>query len=198
MSNNEKLLALFREYETLLREAGKDYKQVEDAAEDFLQNRMRMVRQTRNYLTHSHDAGFVETSDKQVAFLEKLVTEEKLSGDILKKHLKTIKATSCAVDEKLFDVLQKMLKLKVGALPVVGVDGKLAGTVSMAEATRAYLDAERPKTVKLSVIKKLNKSVPCRTPETAMSSVLGMEEPLVCCTDNGKMDGKFLGVYFQA
>jgi hypothetical protein len=197
MTNNEKLLALYREYEALLRDAGQDYKQVEENAEGLLQDRMRLVRQTRNYLTHSNDPGFAGATDKQVAFLEGLIREQKLAGDILKKHLKTPKAASCSMDEKIGDALRKMAKLNVTVFPLTGPNEKLACTVGIHEMMKAYLDAERPKTAKLLAVKRKDRSVPCMGPMTPMPVVLGMDVPLVCCTDTGEMDGKFLGVWFR-
>ena len=73
-NNAEKFLDAYREYETVLRAKGLDYKTVEDGADDITQNRMRINRQMRNYLTHQHDAGFLVISDKQIAYLKKSTT----------------------------------------------------------------------------------------------------------------------------
>ena len=62
-TNADRFLSLYREFETLLRDDGKDYKELEESADDLLQNRLRINRQLRNYLTHNHDAGFLEISD---------------------------------------------------------------------------------------------------------------------------------------
>ena len=94
-TNADRFLSLYREFETLLRDDGKDYKELEESADDLLQNRLRINRQLRNYLTHNHDAGFLEISDKQIAFMEKLIFEQKSSMDILKKHIKSAKVAGC-------------------------------------------------------------------------------------------------------
>lgn len=60
MHQTTDFLALYREYESLLREQGLEYKQAEDAAEGQVQDRMRICRQIRNYLVHQEDAGFLE------------------------------------------------------------------------------------------------------------------------------------------
>lgn len=195
-TNAEKFLGLYREYETLLRDAGIDYKDLEEKSDDLLQNRLRINRQLRNYLTHNHDAGFLEISDKQIAFMEKLIFEQKCSMDILKKHVKTVKTAACTYADNLEDVLNKMSKLKVTKLPVYDDTGVL-GFVSVYDVTKAFLTEKRPKTAKLSVVKKLEKKVICMTPDTQMSVVLSQTTGVVCCTDTGLKNGKLLGVFLN-
>lgn len=197
-TNADKFLSLYREYETLLRDDGKDYKELEESADDLLQNRLRINRQLRNYLTHNHDAGFLEISDKQISFMEKLIFEQKSSMDILKKHMKSAKVAGCLYTDTLDDVLTKMMKLKVIRLPVYDETGVL-GFVSWIEVMKAYRTEKRPKTAKLSVVKKLDKKVICMTPDTLMSDILltVAHSDMVCCTDSGDKKGKFLGVFFN-
>lgn len=197
-TNADKFLSLYREYETLLRDDGKDYKELEESADDLLQNRLRINRQLRNYLTHNHDAGFLEISDKQISFMEKLIFEQKSSMDILKKHIKSAKVAGCLYTDTLDDVLTKMMKLKVTQLPVYDDSGVL-GFINWIEVMKAYRAEKRPKTAKLSVVKKLDKKVICMTPDTLMSDILIMvaHTDMVCCTDSGDKKGKFLGVFFN-
>lgn len=197
-TNADRFLSLYREFETLLRDDGKDYKELEESADDLLQNRLRINRQLRNYLTHNHDAGFLEISDKQIAFMEKLIFEQKSSMDILKKHIKSAKVAGCLCTDMLDDVLTKMMKLKVTRLPVYD-ESCVLGIVSWIDVLKAYRAEKRPKTAKLSVVKKFDKKVICMTPDTLMSDILMTVDPsdMVCCTDSGDKKGKFLGVFFN-
>ena len=194
-TNADKFLSLYREYETLLRDDGKDYKELEESADDLLQNRLRINRQLRNYLTHNHDAGFLEISDKQISFMEKLITEQKSSMDILKKHIKSAKVAGCVYTDTLDGVLNKMIKLKVTKLPVYDETGVL-GFVNWMEVIKAYRTEKRPKTAKLSVVKKLDKKIICMSPDTLMSDIFTTvaSTDMVCCTDSGDKKGNFLGV----
>ena len=195
-TNAEKFLNLYREYETLLRDAGVDYKELEEKSDDLMQNRLRINRQLRNYLTHNHDAGFLEISDKQLLFMEKLIKEQKCSMDILKKHVKTVKVAACTYVDTLEDVLTKMMKLKVERLPVYD-DVCVLGFVSWTEVLKAYMSEKRPKTAKLAVVKKLDKKVVCMKSDVLMSDVFNVGENMVCCTDTGDKNGKLLGVYIS-
>ncbi len=82
----EEFLSLYKTYEGLLKTRGTDYKTVE---EELNSDRMRMMRQMRNYLCHSEDPGFIEISPVCLKTLEIMVKEETLKGDIVKKHLVT-------------------------------------------------------------------------------------------------------------
>lgn len=197
-TNADRFLSLYREFETLLRDDGKDYKELEESANDLLQNRLRINRQLRNYLTHNHDAGFLEISDKQIAFMEKLIFEQKSSMDILKKYIKSAKVAGCLCTDTLDDVLTKMMKLKVTRLPVYD-ESCVLGIVSWIDVLKAYRTEKRPKTAKLSVVKKFDKKVICMTPDTLMSDILMTVDlsDMVCCTDSGDKKGKFLGVFFN-
>lgn len=196
-TNAEKFLNLYREYETLLRDSGIDYKELEEKSDDLMQNRLRINRQLRNYLTHNHDAGFLEISDKQIVFMEKLISEQKFSMDILKKHTKTVKAAACTCSDNLEDVMNKMIKLKVVKLPVYD-DIEVLGFVSLHDVAKAFMTEKRPKTAKLSVIKKFDKNVICMTPDTQMATVYQNATDMVCCTDTGNKKGKLIGVFLNA
>ena len=196
-TNAEKFLNLYREYETLLRDSGIDYKELEEKSDDLMQNRLRINRQLRNYLTHNHDAGFLEISDKQIVFMEKLISEQKFSMDILKKHIKTVKAAACTCSDNLEDVMNKMIKLKVVKLPVYD-DIEVLGFVSLHDVAKAFMTEKRPKTAKLSVIKKFDKNVICMTPDTQMATVYQNTTDMVCCTDTGNKKGKLIGVFLNA
>lgn len=196
-SNAEKFLDAYREYETVLRVKGLDYKTVEDSADDLTQNRMRINRQMRNYLTHQHDAGFLTVSDKQIDYIEKATIELKQSMDILKKHIKSAKTSGCTRNDLLEDVLMKMMKAKTWALPLYGDKG-VEGIVTWVDITKAHLAAKRPKTAKVGDLKVSKIKPVFMCPDTLMSGVFSSGATIVCCTSNGEKDGKFLGTWFAA
>lgn len=194
MKKSDKFLGLYREYETVLRDQGIDYKVLEENADDMLQNRLRICRQMRNYLTHNHDAGFLEVSDNQIRFMEKLIKDQKMQDDILKKHLKSVTTASCNLKDKCSDVITKMNKLKTEYFPVCDDNG-IVGLVSIYDVSATLL--ANTKTVKMSVITKFIKKVRCMQPDVQMKCVAEYDEPVICCTDTGDMQGKLLGVYFN-
>lgn len=196
-NNSDKFLDAYREYETILRAKGLDYKTIEDSADDLTQNRMRINRQMRNYLTHQHDAGFLTVSDKQIAYLEKASTELKQSMDILKKHIKSAKTSGCTRNDLLEDALNKMMKMKTWALPLYGDDG-VDGIMTWVDITKAHLAAKRPKTAKIGDIKVSKIKPAFMRPDTLMSGVFESGATIVCCTSDGTSGGKFLGTWFAA
>lgn len=195
-NNAEKFLDAYREYETVLRAKGLDYKTVEDGADDITQNRMRINRQMRNYLTHQHDTGFLAISDKQISYLKKSTTELKQSMDILKKHIKSAKVSGCTRHDLLENVLAKMMKLKVFALPLYGDDG-VEGILTWLDVTQVHLAAKRPKTARIGDTKVSKITPVTMRPDTLMASVFDSDANIVCCTDTGEPDGKFLGAWFS-
>lgn len=195
-NNAEKFLDAYREYETVLRTKGLDYKTVEDGADDITQNRMRINRQMRNYLTHQHDAGFLAISDKQIAYLKKSTTELKQSMDILKKHIKSARVAGCTRRDLLEDVLAKMMKLKVFALPLYGDDG-IEGILTWLDVTKVHLAAKRPKTAKIGDMKVSKIEPVTMRPDALMAAVFDSGANIVCCTDTGEPDGKFIGAWFS-
>ena len=194
MKKADKFLDLYREYETVLRDQGIDYKTREDGSDDMMQNRLRINRQIRNYLTHNHDIGFLEVSDSQIKFMEKLIKDQKMQNDILKKHTKTPAAASCNMSDKCSDVMTKMSKLKVEYMPVCDDNG-IVGLVSIYDVATTLL--ANTKTVKIAVITKVIKKVRCIQPDVQMSCVEQFNDAVICCTDTGDMSGKLLGVYFN-
>lgn len=199
---NDRFLDLYREYETVLRDSGTEYRAIEEGSDGIEQERLRITRQMRNYLTHNHDAGFLTVSDRQIAFLDQHIKEERMAGDILKKHLKTVKAGTCGPEEKIADVLARFAKLSVDAMPMCNIlKGEtsihLIGVVSVYDLLKAYMTEQRPKTAKMSALKKVGKRCPTMAPMTPMETVISSQDELICCTDTGTMSGKVLGVYFR-
>lgn len=186
MKKNEKFLELYREYEGLLRDKGIDCKDYENQAEPGLSKRLYICRQTRNYLSHTSDPGFVEVSDAQISFLQALVNELKFADDVLKKHLKTPRTSVCDEKDKVIDAINKMVKLRQDILVVKTKTG--FGTIDMYSATSAFLKSKATRLDKL----KLGKQFKCYPPLTKIED---LPRTLIVCTDNGEVDGKLLGTY---
>lgn len=117
-------LSLYKTYENLLREHGKDYRSVEEAQTG---QRMTLMRQMRNYLSHAEDPGFIAISPVCLSYLENLVKEEQLNGALVKDHLITPAKGSLKEGTPLTEVVYKMSKYAIGGileLPVYDPDIK--------------------------------------------------------------------------
>lgn len=193
MKQTDLFLTLYKEYESVLREQNLDYKVIEESAEDMVQNRMRICRQFRNYLSHNHDEGFLQISDVQIKFLQQLLDKQRMTADVLKKHVKTVRTASCSPAQKCTEVLPRMIKLKVDYFPVYEEGTGVLGMVSIWDVTAAMLIS---KTAKIGSIKKYTKVPLCAKPDEQMERLYMYAVPLICCTDTGTADGKLLGVYF--
>ena len=84
MEDVEKFLSLYKTYEGLLKKRGTDYRTVEaETASD----RMTILRQIRNYLSHKEDPGFLTVSPLSIRFLESLIEEELRRDGLVQDHL---------------------------------------------------------------------------------------------------------------
>lgn len=208
MHQTTDFLALYREYESLLREQGLEYKQIEDNAEGQTQDRMRICRQLRNYLVHQEDAGFLEISEKQMAFFRGLVETEKTKLDTFGEHLLSLRSGACTPEDSPEAVLKKMKRLKTCVLPVWKLEEKmpkshityrtevLLGQISVISV--ALLLAKGSETIGKGLRKYEQPEVILR-PDTRMPEALGFAEetPLLCCTEDGTRKGAFLGAYIR-
>ncbi len=191
----DKFLELYRTYETVLREQGLDYKTREESSEEPLQGRLRICRQIRNYLTHNQDVGFLEVSDLQIKTLEQWIEKQKMESDILKKHCKTLKSSSCNVQDKCEDTIRRMLKLNISEIPVME-SNQLVGVISLKKIIQTYLDGT--KAIKVNKVPLEKKQIVYLAWDSPMSVVDSYKEiqTFICCTDTGFKDGKILGIYF--
>lgn len=169
-SNNERFLSLYKELEGIFREQGLDWKDVESTSDDMIQNRMRICRQLRNYLSHQNDPSFIMISDTQVKFLEETIDEQRMKGDIVKKHLGTISANTCKYTDKCSDVLVRMIKRKINEMLVYSeIKGKrIIGTVSIFDVSSQVLIS---KTKKVSDIKSLGDNYIFVSPDMKMEEI---------------------------
>lgn len=192
MQKTEQFLELYRTYEGLLRDNGIDYKMVEDEADDLTQNRMRICRQIRNYLSHQNDPGFLEISDTQIRYLTQLVETQKMAGDVLANHLSTVRAGTCALGDTCVEVIRKMKRLKTTVLPVYD---RMAGVIGMIHLMDVAMAAAEQKTLVADV--KMKTDVICAKPESRMEDIIASNSIMVCCTVTGLPKGKLSGVYFK-
>lgn len=187
MVSFEKFLALYKEYEQLVRANNKDVKVLEDEldnAGDFTGNRLRMCRQFRNYLVHTPDPGFIEVSDKMYKFLSGYVAGMKSCGDVAKKHMK--KADMCVVSIKghMSDALAVFNRYKQFDVVVDMGDGSY-GALSVFDSVGVQ---SRAKLETLRIRKE--KPVFCG-PLDDFSSL--DPDKITLCTDDGTSKGKLLG-----
>ena len=189
-----RFLELYKEYEGLLKEHGKDYRMVEDSMEGKVQERMRITRQMRNYMSHNADAGFLSPSAKQEAMLESMIKEERLCGDIVRKHLWTASRAACAEQDRVDMVMAKMAKLKLTKMPITG-EGGILGIVDIFRLAGLICE-DTSCTISQESYGKYAKSFACVCPEAAVSE-LDVYGPdiVICCTKDGTREGKFLGVF---
>lgn len=192
--NAEVFLSAYRGYESILREHGKDYKQIEEETEGILGGRLRIMRQLRNYLVHNEDPGFIQVSESQIMLLEQLTEKEKMSGDILKLYLCTPKKGAIKEETMLKDVMAKMSKEGKAEMVVYGASGIL-GVVNLPRIVSLYL--KNPERVlNRKTYGPYGKNFQTLLPETPMSGILAepAQMDIICCTEDGTASGKFLGV----
>lgn len=134
---NDEFLSLYRTYEGLLRARGVDYRAVE---EELNSDRMRIMRQMRNYLSHSEDPDFIAISPVCLKALQQMVKEESLKGDIIKNHLVTPAKGSVKEGMPLSAVVYKlslMAALGKHEIPVYDDKKQLKGIIMLERA--AYM-----------------------------------------------------------
>ena len=195
MTAQEKYLTSYRAYENLLRDAGKDPRQVEDelqTADPGNAYRPRMPRLFRNYLTHEHDPGFLVPTDMMQSFLDSEVLVLKYQNDVAKQHLKPASSAIFDQDAKIAEILIK-IGSGAGKRQVIAsrADGKWV-LYDIYGLIAAYVSSKTPKSLKLSAAKPI-RAKPAFAAPTDMFPEL---EPgrFIICTDDGTADGKVLGV----
>lgn len=180
---NKQFLDIYRELETELKATLNttvlDYESKLSPPE--LQERLKICRVMRNYLTHA-ELDFIEVTDKQLTFLEKqtekiargkLVAKDKAKKAPLQKEGCTIKAT--------LPILNKF-----GYAPIQTAKG----VVLYSKDDAIYDIANEKKKVE---IRKNHSHT--KVPTIAKTTPLETLAPGVyVVTENGKVDGKYVGV----
>lgn len=184
----EKLLNAYKDYESLVRDSGRDPKELEDQAPELEGQRLRMCRLFRNYLSHVNDPGFLEPTAKMTGFLARRVTELKMAGDVTKKHLKKPAVAVISDSMKLGEAVRQVLPLQ--REPVVCQTKGGYVVYGLFDLVKAALDS--PKTAKVStVVPKRVKPVFVR-PDVPVAEL--DPDRVMICTDDGTETGKLLGV----
>ena len=147
---NGAFLALYKEYESLVRENGKDPKEYEESLPDSTANKLKMCRQFRNFLAHDADEAFLTVGQGQISFMEKVVKNLRSEKDTLKKHAKSISAGACSPKDRVTDAIEKMVKLKTDVLVVYDAFSEKYSVLSIFDAAPAALSS---KTTRVSDVK---------------------------------------------
>lgn len=190
----KKFLELYRIYESLLRDHGKDYYSVESSSDDLKKNQMQVMRQMRNFLSHNAGTGFLAVSNAQICLLQSLIQEERMEGDIIKNHLWTPKRASCEEGMAVKEAMSKMASLKITRMPITGDKGIL-GSVDIFKMAK-LLCKDAGSIITKGTYGAYGKFIACMPPDAPMENVrekLG-HGLVICCTKDGHADGKFLGV----
>lgn len=185
--NTDKFMSVYKEYEQLLRAAGRDPKGEEDvlaANGDPAAERLRMCRQFRNYFAHVQDPGFIEPTDKMVKFVDERAKTLKLAGDPVKKHIKKPDACMLLPGDKASDAAAKFAKLKRNRLVVQGDDGSFT-MLSIYDLVMFKPNA------KVSAMKTKPVRPAYCTPDTAFTDL--DPDKIWICTSDGTAGGKILG-----
>lgn len=188
MTQQEKFLAIYKEYETLVRAAGKEPKDIEIEAEEVEANRLYICRQFRNYLSHVPDPGFLVPTDKMLKFLQSRVDTLKAQNDTAKKHMKKPDTCILQITDKVRDAMEMFAKMKKDTLLVRG------GITWFQLSVYDVLGAKS--TEKIENLKKKSVIPNYCAPLDSYAS-LDFSKP-VLCTENGTSAGKFLGQVFEA
>ena len=184
----DRFLALYREYETLVRDEGMEPKDVEDTSDDLTQNRLRMCRQFRNYLSHQNDPSFLDVSEPMLRFMQSNVDKRKNKRDTLKKHCRSAGTATVTAKDKVGVALERMVKIKSDRLVVVG-DGSF-GVVSIYDVIGAYLTSKATKTGALKQAKRFAIGAP--TDDNGAYA-----DDVVICTADGTSAGAVVGVRYE-
>lgn len=183
-----KLLAQYKTYENLVRDAGFDPKVLEDQMDELTSNQMRMIRLFRNFLSHNEAPGFLEPTDKMLDLLDKQVHDWVMKGDVVKKHLKTVAAAVCDEKETCIAAIEKMAKLKTTKLVVVSK----AGEYELCDIFTLAQLVSHSKATKLSAAPRLKEKPSFVRPDEPITEV--DTSRINICTADGTKTGKLLGI----
>lgn len=192
-------LALYRTYENLLRDHGTEYRAIEDGrdlrvvSQQIPTGRMTIMRQMRNYLSHAEDPGFLAVSPECLSFLEKLIKEEQLKGDLVKDHLVTPAKGSLKEGMPLSEAVYRLAKNAVFGdfgLPLYSPETKRLKGILMLEhaAYRLNKDGNVPLLGDECILEKNFRLV---SPQDPVPENLG--SGFYCCTKDGTLDSPYMG-----
>lgn len=184
-------MSLYKTYEGLLRDHDTDYRTVEEKQDG---SRMTIMRQMRNYLSHAEDPGFIAISPICLNFLEKLVKEEQMKGDLVKNHLVTPAKGSIKEGTPLSKVICRLSALTfIGQfeLPVYEPETRRLKGVVCLERMAYELDRKGNIPLTEDICGPYGKGFHLVKPDdTAPKNV---DDRFYCCTKDGTMDTQYMG-----
>lgn len=187
MTRNKEFLNTYKEFETELRKQNIDSMSMEQDTE--LGDKFRICRLMRNYMAHNAEVNFIEATSAQVEFLQKQLEKLQKANDTIRKHIKTVNASTVTYKDRCTTALEKLIKLKQDKILVIGKNKyKIASIYEIAKAVNAS------KTNKMETIKTTNNFI-ITSPETLYSEI--PENSFVICTSDGKITGKLLGTMIK-
>lgn len=184
-------LSLYKTYESLLRDHGTDYRKIEEQQEG---SRMTIMRQIRNYLSHAEDPGFIAISQTCLKFLERLVKEEQMKGDLIKNHLITPAKGSIKEGTPLSKVVYRLSVLALNGqfeLPVYDPDTKRLKGIVVLERMAYELDRQGNVLLTESTCGPYGKSFYLVKPDDPAPEKV--DNRFYCCTKDGTIDTQYMG-----
>lgn len=186
-AKTDKLLSLYRTYENLVRDGGTDPKALEAGMDGVLASEMTLIRQFRNFLSHTEDPGFLEPTDKMLRVLEKQVKDWTMKGDVAKKHAK--QAVIGNAKTLCSDLVAAMAKLKI--VKTAGVDK--GGNWAVYDIYNiAAAVAASGRTSKLASVKALREKPVFVSPSDPLSGI--DRDRVTVCTSDGTPSGTGAGL----
>ena len=152
MTEQEKYLETFRQYETAVRtysyESAKDY---EDSVKDVnVQDKLRICRVIRNYLAHSQDAGkFISISSAMQRFMEETVYMLDEGACPISKKMTPV--SKCLHETNTVEeAIAFMKKVHASTVPIFSKENEVIGIFSYENFTKTFVKNRITKTTKLS------------------------------------------------
>lgn len=190
---NDEFLSLYRTYEGLLRARDADYKMIEEGTNS---DRMRIMRQMRNYMAHCEDPEFLQVSPLCLKTLRQMVKEEQLRGDIIKNHLVTPAKGSLKLDTKLSAAVYKLSVLATTGrfeIPVYDDKEKRLKGLIMLEWTAAQLCKQGDITIEEAAAGKYAKHYYLVKPDDPVPENAVADALYYICTKDGTIEGQYMG-----
>ena len=189
-SANEQFLSRYRTYESLLKKRGTDYRTVEaEKASD----RMTILRQMRNYLSHKEDPGFLAVTPLALKFLEGLIEEELRRDGLVKDHLVSPAKGSVKEGMDISEAIYLLVKNRVGSRPVYDPKTKLLkGTISLEQLAKA-LKQYGNVPVSEEACGRYGQDFVLVNAAAGAGAVPAPKAGYVCCTRDGTISSPYLG-----
>lgn len=190
MEDVERFLSLYKTYEGLLKKRGTDYRAVEaETASD----RMTILRQIRNYLSHKEDPGFLAVSPLSIRFLEGLIEGELRRDGLVKDHLISPAKGSIKEGAPLSEAIYLLVKDHADSRPVYDPKAKIVKGVLSLEQLAKALKKHGDVPVSEAVCGRYGQDIVLIKPEDGTGAVTVPEIGYACCTKNGTVTAQYLG-----